>query len=121
MKRPAKDEKREERIQMKIVVDAYGPEEQIMGWFYYLDEHLHAPFTARCLALLSKSADAVLDALAQARTLFPFPLLGIDTDSGSEFLNEELIVYCEQEHLTFTRGRSGRKNDQSHVEQKNGT
>lgn len=73
-----------------------------------------------CLPLLSKSADAVLAALAQARKLFPFPLLGIDTDSGSEFLNEELIAYCEQEQLTFTRGHPGIKNDQCHVEQKNG-
>ena len=47
-------------------------------------------------------------------------MLGIDTDSGSEFLNEELIAYCEQEHLTFTRGRPAVKNDQCHVEQKNG-
>ncbi|HEU5376897.1 MAG TPA: transposase family protein, partial [Ktedonobacteraceae bacterium] len=73
-----------------------------------------------CLPLPSKSAETVLAGLAQARTLFPFPLLGIDTDSGSEFLNEELIGYCEQERLTFTRARSGRKNDQNHVEQKNG-
>jgi hypothetical protein len=64
-----------------------------------------------CLPLLEKSADAVLAALAQARRLFPFPLLGIDTDGGSEFLNEELIAYCEQEHLTFTRGRPAVKND----------
>ena len=47
-----------------------------------------------CIPLLEKSADAVLAALSQARTLFPFPLLGIDTDSGSEFYNEELIAYC---------------------------
>jgi hypothetical protein len=73
-----------------------------------------------CLPLLEKSADAVLAALAQARTLFPFPLLGIGTDSGSEFLNAEVIGYCEQEQLTFTRGRPGVKNDQCHVEQKNG-
>jgi hypothetical protein len=73
-----------------------------------------------CIPLLEKSADAVLAALEQARTLFPFPLLGIDTDSGSEFLNGELIAYCEQEHLTFTRGCPGAKNDQCHVEQKNG-
>ena len=46
-----------------------------------------------CIPLLEKSADAVLAALEQARKLFPFPLLGIDTDSGSEFLNEELIAY----------------------------
>ena len=73
-----------------------------------------------CIPLLYKSADAVLAALGQAGKLFPFPLLGIDTDSGSEFLNEELIAYCEQEHLTFTRGRPAVKNDQCHVEQKNG-
>jgi hypothetical protein len=69
-----------------------------------------------CIPLLDKSADAVLAALERARKLFPFPLLGIDTDSGSEFLNEELIAYCEQEHLTFTRGRPAVKNDQCHVE-----
>jgi hypothetical protein len=73
-----------------------------------------------CLPLLEKSADAVLAALAQARTLFPFPILGIDTDSGAEFLNAEVTAYCEQEQLTFTRGRPGIKNDQCHVEQKNG-
>lgn len=73
-----------------------------------------------CIPLLEKSADAVLPALEQARKLFPFPLLGIDTDSGAEFLNEGLIAYCEQEHLTFTRGRPAVKNDQCHVEQKNG-
>jgi hypothetical protein len=47
-----------------------------------------------CLPLLYKSAEAVLAALAQARVLFPFPLRGIDTDSGSEFLNDALIAYC---------------------------
>jgi len=73
-----------------------------------------------CLPLLEKSADVVLAALAQARTLLPFPLLGIDTDSGSEFLNAEVVANCEQEHLTFMHGRPGVKNDQSHVEQKNG-
>jgi site-specific recombinase XerD len=73
-----------------------------------------------CLPLLEKSADAVLAALEQARKLLPFPLLGIDTDSGSEFLNEVMLAYCEQEHLTFMHGRPGVKNDQCHVEQKNG-
>ncbi|HEU5377011.1 MAG TPA: tyrosine-type recombinase/integrase [Ktedonobacteraceae bacterium] len=73
-----------------------------------------------CIPLLEKSAAAVLAALEQARTLFPFPLLGVDADSGGEFLNAEVIAYCEQEQLTFTRGRPGIKNDQAHVEQKNG-
>jgi len=62
----------------------------------------------------------VLAAIQRARTLFPFPILGIDTDNGGEFLNETLIAYCEQEQLTFTRGRPYVKNDQCFVEQKNG-
>lgn len=48
-KKPAKDKEREERITMEIIVDAYGPEEQAMGWYYYLQEKLHFPFLARCL------------------------------------------------------------------------
>jgi len=44
-----KDEEREERIIMEIVVDAYGAEEQSMGWYYYLDEMLEYPFVARCI------------------------------------------------------------------------
>ncbi len=50
MTRPDKDEAREERIHMEIVVDAYGPEEQAMGWYNYLDDTLQFPFTARCVA-----------------------------------------------------------------------
>jgi hypothetical protein len=45
-------------------------------------------------------------------TLFPFPILGIDTDNGGEFLNEVIVAYCEQEHITFTRGRPYQKRDQ---------
>ena len=41
---------REQRIQMEIIVDAYGPEEQALGWYYYLDDNLHVPFQARCVA-----------------------------------------------------------------------
>ena len=73
-----------------------------------------------CLPLPTKSAEAVLAAVKQARSLFPFPLLGLDTDNGTEFINDALLVYCEQEHITFTRGRPALKNDQCYVEQKNG-
>lgn len=44
-----KDGEREERIAMEIIVDAYGPEEQSMGWYYYLEDELHFPFTAICI------------------------------------------------------------------------
>ena len=65
-----------------------------------------------CLPLLLRSQETVLAAIQQARTLFPFPILGIDTDNGGEFLNEVLITYCEQEQISFTRGRPQLKNDQ---------
>jgi hypothetical protein len=55
MARPDKDEEREERISMEIIVDAYGPEEQAMGWYYYLSDNLQFPFSARCVALRSTS------------------------------------------------------------------
>lgn len=45
-----KDNDRERRIRNEIVVDAYGPEEQAMGWYYYLEEQLAFPFTAHCIA-----------------------------------------------------------------------
>jgi hypothetical protein len=50
MPRRPRDEEREDRIQMEIVVDAYGPEEQAAGWYVYLDENLRFPFLARCVA-----------------------------------------------------------------------
>ena len=69
-----------------------------------------------CLPLLYRSQETVLAAFQRARTLFPFPMLGIDTDNGGEFINEALIAYCEQEHISFTRGRPNLKNDQCFVE-----
>jgi len=73
-----------------------------------------------CLPLLTRSHDAVIGALDQVRQLLPFPLVGLDTDNGPEFLNYELLGYCERERITFTRGRAYHKNDQCFVEQKNG-
>ena len=49
MSRVERDEEREERIIMEAVVDAYDAEEQVMGWYYYLDDKLHVPFQARCI------------------------------------------------------------------------
>jgi hypothetical protein len=50
MKRRSRDEEREQRITMEIIVDAYTPEEQAMGWYYSLEDWLHFPFVARCIA-----------------------------------------------------------------------
>jgi hypothetical protein len=72
-----------------------------------------------CLAILHKSQVLVAQAIRELRTRLPFPLLGIDSDNGSEFINDLLYRYCLNEKITFTRSRPYRKNDQAHVEQKN--
>ena len=55
--RPARrrQSRREKRISDEIVVDAYGPEERAMGWYYYLEGKLHFPFRARCAKRTSAS------------------------------------------------------------------
>jgi hypothetical protein len=86
------------------------------GYLYTLTLTDVATGWTECLPLLHRSQEAVLAALQRARTLYPFPILGIDTDNGGEFINDVLISYCEQEHLMFTRGRLSLKNDQCFVE-----
>jgi hypothetical protein len=71
------------------------------------------------VALANRSQRAVAAAVDLARRRFPFPLLGLDTDNGSEFLNHNLARYCRDNQITFTRCRSYKKNDQCYVEQKN--
>lgn len=74
-----------------------------------------------CLALLHKSEADVTGALTEVRKCLPFALLGLDTDNGGEFINYEMLRYCQREKITFTRARTYKKNDQAHVEQKNGS
>ena len=70
-------------------------------------------------AVPTKAQTHVFAALEHIRRNLPFPLLGIDSDNGEEFINDELLRYCRSQQLTFTRGRVGRKNDNAFVEQKN--
>ena len=70
-------------------------------------------------ALPHRSQEAVCEAIQLMRQRLPFPLLGIDSDNGSEFINDLLYRYCLNEKITFTRSRPYKKNDQAHVEQKN--
>lgn len=72
-------------------------------------------------AVQNKAQVWVFAALKQLRARLPFPLQGIDSDNGSEFINADLLEYCQQEQLTFTRSRPYRKNDNCYVEQKNYT
>jgi hypothetical protein len=72
-----------------------------------------------CRALPNKTQAAVSQAIEAMRHDLPFPLLGLDSDNGSEFINDNLYRYCIAEQITFTRSRPYQKNDQAHVEQKN--
>jgi hypothetical protein len=72
-----------------------------------------------CLAIPNKTQLAVSAAILELRHRLPFPLLGLDSDNGSEFINDTLLRYCQSEQITFTRSRPYYKNDQAHVEQKN--
>ena len=72
-----------------------------------------------CVAVPNKAQVHVFAAICRARERLPFLLLGIDSDNGSEFINDQLYRYCLHEEVTFTRGRAGKKNDGAYVEQKN--
>lgn len=72
-----------------------------------------------CHAVLNKAQIHTFNAMKAIREQLPFPLLGIDSDNGSEFINAHFFRYCQQEDLIFTRGRPNTSNDGCHVEQKN--
>jgi hypothetical protein len=71
-------------------------------------------------AVRGKSEERVGGAVHHVHERLPIPLLGLDSDNGSEFINQGLFDYCRRHGITFTRGRAYKKNDSAHVEQKNG-
>lgn len=70
-------------------------------------------------AVLNKAEKWTFEALKQLRTELPFPIKGLDSDNGGEFINHNLYRYCKDEKISFTRARPRRKNDNCYVEQKN--
>lgn len=73
------------------------------------------------ISLLQRNETNVIVGLTTAQELLPFPWQGLDTDNGNEFINYKLLAFCEERKITFTRSRPYRKNDQAHVEEKNGS
>jgi hypothetical protein len=73
-----------------------------------------------CIALPVREQTLVVEAITGLRCRLPFPLLGLDTDNDSAFLNDTLFAYCSDHSIVFTRSRAYQKNDQAWVEQKNG-
>lgn len=70
-------------------------------------------------AVRNRSQHFVFAGLEAAMVRFPFDILGIDSDNGGEFINNHLVRYCSDNHISFTRSRPYRKNDNCFVEQKN--
>jgi transposase InsO family protein len=81
---------------------------------------MHSTWT-ESRAVLGRGEEAVQRALNEIATTLPFPLLGVDSDNGSEFINWHLKSWCEQQHIQLTRGRPYKKDDNAHIEQKNWT
>jgi hypothetical protein len=70
--------------------------------------------------LLAREQSLVVEGLEVLFGQIPFPVLGVDSDNDSAFINDTLLAFCRSHHLEFTRSRAYHKNDQAWVEQKNG-
>jgi len=74
---------------------------------------------SECIGVWGKGQERVGGAVHRVRQRLPFPLLGLDSDNGGEFINQHLYTYCQREEITFTRSRPYKKNDSCYVEQRN--
>lgn len=72
-----------------------------------------------CMLVQDKTMPEMVNALCGMEKSFPFPIKGIHSDNGSEFINDSVLDFSKNHHLVFTRGRPYKKNDNPHVEQKN--
>lgn len=73
------------------------------------------------MAVMGKGEKGVVNAIDEMKNIMPFTVKGLDSDSGSEFINWHLVKYCQKNNWFFTRSRPDRKNDNAYVEQKNRT
>jgi hypothetical protein len=73
------------------------------------------------VALVAREQSLVVEGLEVIRRQLPVPMLGIDSDNDSAFINETLQDYCKERQIEFTRSRPYKKNDQAWIEQKNGS
>lgn len=104
---------------MEIDLVAHCGESVAGQFFYTLNCTDICTAWTELTALRQRGQQAVRDALHDMRSDLPFALLGIDSDNGTEFINDLLYGYCLDEEITFTRSRPYKKNDQAYVEQKN--
>lgn len=72
------------------------------------------------ICILRKNRSKIVSAFHEIRQYFPFAIKSIDFDNGTEFVNWDLHGYCKTHNIDYTRSRSYHKNDQAHIEERNG-
>lgn len=72
-----------------------------------------------CVAFMGRSRKHTIEGVEKIRKRLPFPLLGVDFDTGGEFVNWHFIWHCQKQQITYTRARENKKNDQAYIEQQN--
>ncbi len=111
------DEKQAGFLEMDLVSHDGGKVEGMHAQTLSMTD-IHTGWT-ETIGVKNKSQKYVFAGLKKSISNFPFPILGLDSDNGSEFINAHLQKYCEEEKITFTRSRPYRKNDSCYIEQKN--
>ena len=97
-------------------------DDNLSGEFIYsLDMVEIATGWSEQIAVLGKSEAGIVKAIEEIKQGLPFELLGLDSDTGSEFVNWHMVRWCKENNLSFTRSRPYYKNDNAYVEQKNYT
>jgi hypothetical protein len=111
------DEQRPGFCEIDLVAHCGG---SLAGDFIYTLQSVDIATTwTERIAVMGKSQKRVFAGIEKIRGLLPFPLLGIDSDNGSEFINAHLVQWCRQQGIAFTRSRPYMSKDNAHIEQKN--
>ena len=96
--------------------------DQLAGDFIYsLDMVEIATGWSEQVAVMGKGEEGIVKAIEAIKQGLPFDLKGLDSDTGSEFVNWHMVRWCKENNLSFTRSRPYYKNDNAYVEQKNYT
>lgn len=96
--------------------------DQLAGDFIYsLDMVEIATGWSEQIAVMGKGEEGIVTAIEAIKQGLPFDLKGLDSDTGSEFVNWHMVRWCKENNLSFTRSRPYYKNDNAYVEQKNYT
>ena len=96
--------------------------DQLAGDFIYsLDMVEIATGWSEQIAVMGKGEEGIVKAIEAIKQALPFDLKGLDSDTGSEFVNWHMVRWCKENNLSFTRSRPYYKNDNAYVEQKNYT